>query len=1429
MLYIHQRLFLLSQHQYLIRQRLLEQGLSRICRCLLATFFRASGSAIAIGGMAAPAMAAPGASYTLELINASDPSSPGREIRADDARIVSDQPISAAQGATALRVVGNRVDVQRISNTLNVNGDQSTGIAVEGHLARLSAGGGGRIVNGATGIRITGNRAQVRLPKPLNVGSPQSSGVQIIGYAARVTGLGIGNVSDRATGFSIIGDRARIELYDPALDQHEEEEQGGIVPYNLPVSGTTGTQPGSSQGAQASSVTAGATGISITGIRSVVRLHDLETIDGAGSRGLLLQSPRSEVYRDGGRVQVSGGATGIDVQGNFSQVTLHAGTTAVSGSGSTGISISASNTRLNTLGSSLVTVDQDAVGLRIAGARTSASLAGKITVGPGATALMAMGQASPAVIPDEGATASNEHGGTITARGLGASGMAVSAQNDTSLPRLTNRGLIDIDPLHLEAGKPAPTETALARPAHELGFAMSVSAPLGGQRASQASVVNEGTITVRNAGVGMVATLPGATAVNQGVINLESNASARSTSGRQYAMVALNGASVVNDSQGVINVNAAGARAFHIDSSSTLTNRGTVNLNGRPMLENSPQMGLSRQHDAVQQSNNAPFVLSTPLDLDGRQLSVGGTGREPGRLPDNTPLVQGSKQLLNTSQLSNGSILVRQGGTLTNDGTIRDIRLTALGAVRNASGASMTLSASQPSMVNAELTNSGTLNLGQPLNVTGTLTNRADGTVHLGKAASIRYGQGGSFINHGAVIAEQAGADKNRHAIYVASTGGKGGLGINTGSLIARDGYGVMTTIGPLGPRALIAIPPKFRTDTPARGLFINRGSIDFTATDRTRSALYVNRHAGHDLLNDSGGVITVRGNKAVAMHSNSDSQLVNRGTINLGEKGTTDTGMVAMVLSKRDTAGAIVNDTSGIINIHASRSHAFQIAGSSSTLINRGQVNLLCPDKSCGIFRNSTTRARDVSGTAADTDFAFNPRIRSREIPPADQTVRSTQSLAGYVIGTRQDGSAGTLSGGHLDARGAAIDTRFAMGNASRHATFNKVLRGDRIDGIEQIRSRSAMWRAQAFRDGDGDVGVTMTRNDYRDLIPDAALRPIAAALERGYDGSALFHNLELGSTADIGQALRQLSGAGIASTLKPLRTLEQRFVRLSDDMTVNPAGFGFRLVGSRHGQPEARLGSSTYDLVALRQRFDLGHSAQLTARYGFASIKSGAASADAGLNGRSQLFGLHYVQPLGRAQLEGVFQYAQHQAGTRRTLRYGTVDLRPRADQRRDQFSSQFSLALPHALASGLTLEPLLGLKLRHQRDAALTERDAGDQALRLSAARDSALDGVLGLRVRYDAVNLRNGQGWRADAELLGRPTLYRQAGLRQASFASVPAAGRFDLPANGGSRLGYDGKLGLSHHGRNSRFEVNAFASRDNGAGDIGLSTSYRYAF
>ena len=994
--------------------------------------------------------------------------------------------------------------------------------------------------------------------------------------------------------------------------------------------------------------------------------------------------------------------------------------------------------------------------------------------------------------------------------------------------------------------------------------ALSVTSPASNDHDLITDLVNDhhGVITVRGDNAVAMSSDTHSQLINRGTINLGERGS------HHVGLVAMEQrrwrgprprsapSLLINEHGGAIHVNTRQSYAFRSgQDDALLINRGRIFLNcgddscryfadddtaGTDITQTpaglqfsydaSVPAGGANGYEADQRGDHGPRYGSNGLPvLPEAAVSVPATTsssvmREHSNsgaqdLKGQVHVITGHERLTNTGSFSHGTLQVQPEGILLNRGSLRHAVIDVRGALLNRQGAHITLSGKYtgshdasgvvrahglPSSVSGKLSNEGTLTVHTPLNGSGLFGNLPGGVLNLAANGSVHLTGSGRFVNHGRVIAGETAADDQaartilRRDGWHSTTPATAPLSDsrNTGSIVASGGYAVLTTTSAM---------------QAGRSRFSNSGSIKFTATPETRHALSVRHgHHGHDLVNAQLGKITILGEQAVAMYSDSDSMVVNNGAIRLGEPGTRATGMIAMALGPNAGHGAtLLNDSHGEILIYARQSHAFAIAGNGS-LINRGQVKLLCGEQEdCSIYRDVHTEGRLPAAA-----------------PPGPD---SAQSLAGYVIGTRPDGGAGMLSGGHLNASGVTIDTGFATDSARKHVSFAKVLRGSRIDGIEQIRSRNAAWRAQAYRDADGDVGVTLTKHDYRDLVPQASLRPVAAALERGYDGGELFRSLELGSAAAIGQALHQLSGAGIASTLKPLRTLEQRFVRLDHDMPENRAGFGLRLVGSRHGQPEARLGSSSYDLVALRQRFEFGRHARLTAHYGFASVKPGRHAADAGLDGHSQLFGLHYTQALGRGPtLEGAFRYAQHRIDTRRTLRYGDVDLRPQASQRRDQFSHRLALVLPPLPIGGLALEPLFGLALRHQRDAALTERDAGAYALRLSASHDSAVEGVFGLRFRYDATERRSGRGWRADAELQGRPTLYRQAGVREASFASAPAGGRFALPADR-ARFGHDGRLGLSHQGRNHRFELNAYLSRDGQTGDRGVAASYRHAF
>ncbi|RAS16037.1 hypothetical protein DFO50_105194 [Microvirgula sp. AG722] len=868
---------------------------------------------------------------------------------------------------------------------------------------------------------------------------------------------------------------------------------------------------------------------------------------------------------------------------------------------------------------------------------------------------------------------------------------------------------------------------------------------------------------------------------------------------------------LLNDDSGVINIHAKNSHAFLIaDDTRTrayLLNRGRVER----LCGNSSCSHFKDTH-------------TSSLDRTAWQVQ----GLEYDYVPP--PL-----QALPDPTQPPASLIVPARQNYTHTGT-RSVMLAAEGDVTNSAGATLSLAGPEPSYFLSQLHNHGTLAATLPLRGIGNaaLTNFEGATFNLSGKGRIELSFRSEFSNRGTVLAERPEAGAIEPVMLSLDLGVRENDPdmqlANHGKLVARDGYRVLAARGSMGRRS-----------------FLNYGSIDFTAARGTTRALQIGSFGDNNtLINAAGGEITVRGNGAVAMSSHGENtRLINRGTINLGEAGTTDTGMIAMELGQRGPSAngepgrparkaAIVNDHTGIINIHARNSHAFSIAGGNGDaigfLVNRGKVHAQCGDESCGTFGDESTRAQDRTGQNEERLLGGGDAL-------------SSASLRGYVAMTRPDGRIGTLDGDALNLDEVRVDTSFTLGSAATRMDFARLARAGYIEGVDGIRSMTDAWRAVGWRDASGDVGVTMIKNDYRDLVDDASLRRVAGALQQGYDAGALFRSLELMHRKDIAQAIRQLSGAGIQQALRPVQVLERRFARLADDAAVDlGSGFGFNLLS--RGQRGTQLGASSYDMVALQQRFDIAGHGQVAVRYGIARVKPDGTD-DTGLSGSSQLLSVSHQQPLSASGgkdgplLESEFRYALHQVSTRRTVRYGqdelqvpeqervVVDARPRADQRRDHFTGQvLRVARPWVSASGWALTPLAGLKLHHSRDAALNERDGGIAALKIAARRETALEGVVGLRLDHDG--RQSGRGWLAGFEVKGRPTLYRRAGTRDAQFTAAPGQ-RFALEEGPRGRFSYDSRLSLSHHGRGTRFTLGAYLSRDDGLPDRGVMANWLRQF
>ena len=947
-------------------------------------------------------------------------------------------------------------------------------------------------------------------------------------------------------------------------------------------------------------------------------------------------------------------------------------------------------------------------------------------------------------------------------------------------------------------------------------------------------LLNDGTITVRGNGAVAMYSDSDSQMVNNGTINLGEENGSGNGAGQVAMELGEQGhstAHIVNTPKGVINIFSDDSYAFQMAPrrNAFLMNMGQVNVRC-PSKRCGLFKGDTAGSDRSEFYSRIRYHANLAAEMAGTRGEIADSDQLPGMSEppqDGNALPAWDNSHRQRTGLPGGVWLVdNRGQTQTHDGALDSGKVKIVAGTLINTGrmelSSLTIDSDGSHEPAGFFSNRGSLSLKEPSAVDGVLTNEEHGLIRLGSRASIAPWRNGSLVNHGLIMAMNVAAGDHAHAIYRNGWSFGRGQALNTGKLVADGGYGVMRTTA------------NMPADTP-RNLFVNRGEILFSSANGTVNAFYVKLgHEGHDILND--GAILVLGNNAVAMRSDADSQLVNRGVITLGGVNSTDRGMVAMMLGPRASPqAAIVNE--GTIRIHAKNSHAFQLQGKGK-LINRGQIFLRCgTDGGCAIFKDEHTRQNDKSATPEAGGLVYQPRMAEamkREVPERFTLSRQRQApLKNYQISTTASGGAGTLSADNLYLGDVAIDTRFSAGTSARQVVFDKVFVGKDLAGAGNIQATTPVWRAHGHYDADGHIGVTLVKNDYRELITDASLAPVAEALERSYTSNALFRSLELPERDAFTRALRQLSGAGLERPLRATATLAHRFGLMADTVAEDETGFGFALLG--RGQPGSRLGASTYDMVALQQRFGSGTS-QLAVRYGFARLSPDGKDRGTALDGHSQFLSARHVRPLlSGLALESETGYALHQYRTQRTLRYGDpLDRHDRKDanrqlqasHRRDLLGSQVNLALTRTVGS-VVLEPLLGVKLRYQRDGALRERQGGDFGLRLSSRHQAALDGVLGLRLSHDGRDGKS-RGWRLDAQFHARPALLRHTGQREASLAGAPDA-RFALAPGRSSRFSHDSRLGIRHEGRHSQFSLNGYLGRNDGELDRGMTANWLYRF
>ncbi|EBF8098404.1 autotransporter domain-containing protein [Salmonella enterica subsp. enterica] len=1013
---------------------------------------------------------------------------------------------------------------------------------------------------------------------------------------------------------------------------------------------------------------------------------------------------------------------------------------------------------------------------------------------------------------------SNEAGATINLQGAGVYG--VSASKGTAL----NAGDIYLDgfvPTLNDDNTVASKSYWSPSQLYLTSSAMVAGTTDGGY--GDATATNTGTITVNNAGFGMMA-LNGGTAINQGTINLTADAGVTQTDENQLVgMAALNGGIVINDTTGTINIDADYGKPFLTDSKSTVVNYGTVcydsNCQGSDDYNPTDSSVSLTFADgdvitAAGETLTGETIITNPIATETVHISNAGT------VSGGKVIVKNYGDLTNADTGSISSVSIATGGTYTNEGTTAAVSVD--GGVFNNTG---TVTGKTGTTVGGSIiNNSGSMNTveqwSSTMNNTGIVT---DWTGASG----------------GAVLNNNAGGEVDKLKFTAAATVNNAGV-INNGT-VDKNGTlnnlegGVMT----LADNALWS------------GAFNNWGTVNSDADIATGGS-------GHTLYNGSTGVINGQvttsknngGSKAindgtinidktnnVAMSAHGSAKMVNNGTINVGTEGTTQTGMVGMQLESDAKSDAVI-ENNGTINIYASNSYAFSQLGSNGHIVNNGTVYIDDNVTGSGFIKQDgkTIEGSGEKGDGTEVHYVEFTAPTEPTITDGTTTVTTsdsadsstTNNLSGYVVGTSADGSAGKLMVSNASMNGVEINTGFTAGTADTTVSFDNVVEGSNLSDAGAIQSTTVVWNAQGSTDSDGNVDVTMTKNAYADVATDASVSGVASALDAGYTNNELYTSLNVGTTAELNNALKQVSGAQATTVFREARILSNRFNMLADAAPQIKDGLAFNVVAK--GDPRAELGNDTqYDMLALRQTLDLTTSQNLTLEYGIARL-DGDGSKTAGDNGLtggySQFFGLKHSMAFDDGLAwNNSLRYDVHNLDSSRFVSYGDTNKVADSDVRQQYLEFRSEGAKTFTLMSDtLKVTPYAGVKFRHTMEGGYKERSAGDFNLSMNSGNETAVDSIVGLKLDYAGKD-----GWSATATLEGGPNLSYSKSQRTASLQG--AAGQSFGMDDGQKGGGVNGlaTIGVKYSSNDTALHLDAYQWKEDGISDKGFMLNVKKTF
>ncbi|EKE7843540.1 autotransporter domain-containing protein [Escherichia coli] len=1077
------------------------------------------------------------------------------------------------------------------------------------------------------------------------------------------------------------------------------------------------------------------------------------------------------------------------------------------------------------------------------------------------------------LVAQSNSTIINTDSGIIDLYGRGSVGMLAIADSTAE-----NQGKITLDSMWVDANDTTAMRDIASNSAIDFGTGVGVGTDSYSGAGKNATAINQlgGVITIYNAGAGMAAYGASNTVINQGTINLEKNGNYDDSlaANTLVGMAVYEHGTAINDQTGVININVGTGQAFYNDGTGTIVNYGTICTFGVCQSGN--------EYNNTDDFTSLIYTGGDTITRSGETVTLNKSAAVTDKLAGNVvnsgtlsgdQITVSSGLLENTSGgIINNLVKLDKGAVIKNAGVMTN-NVDVSGGILNNAGemtAQITMNAGADSSlvnntgtINKIVQNAGVFNnsgsvTGWMMSAGGVFNNQTDGAIMRGAAltgtavanneGTWNLGSSSEGNNTGMLEVNNNSAFNNRGEFILDND--KNAVHINQSGTLYNTGHMNISNSSHNGAVNMWG----------GNGRFINDGTIDVSAKSLVvsannagdQNAFFWNQDNGvinfdHDsasavkvthsnFIAQNDGIMNISGTGAVAMEGDKNAQLVNNGTINLGTAGTTDTGMIGMQLDANATADAVI-ENNGTINIFANDSFAFSVLGTVGHVVNNGTVVIADGVTGSGLIKQGDSiNVEGMNGNNGNSSEVHYGDYTLPDVPKpntvsvtsgSDEAGGSMNNLNGYVVGTNVNGSAGKLKVNNASMNGVEINTGFTAGTADTTVSFDNVVEGSNLTDADAITSTSVVWTAKGSTDASGNIDVTMSKNAYTDVATDASVNDIAKALDAGYTNNELFTSLNVGTTAELNSALKQVSGSQATTVFREARVLSNRFSMLADAAPKVGNGLAFNVVAK--GDPRAELGNNTeYDMLALRKTIDLSESQTMSLEYGIARLDGDGAqkAGDNGVTGGySQFFGLKHQMSFDNGMnWNNALRYDVHNLDSSRSIAFGNTNKTADTDVKQQYLEFRSEGAKTFEPSEGLKVTPYAGVKLRHTLEGGYQERNAGDFNLNMNSGSETAVDSIVGLKLDYAGKD-----GWSASATLEGGPNLSYAKSQRTASLAG---AGSQHFNVDDGQKGGGINSLtsvGVKYSSKESSLNLDAYNWKEDGISDKGVMLNFKKTF